>query len=505
MLDLSNRRLMFNSLINFGGKILPLLVGIITIPIFISKIGVERFGILTIVWALIGYFGIFDLGVGLATTKFVAEYLALKKLEELPSLIWTSLSLLFTLGLIAGLLLYLSSPWFVDHFFKISPQLLRETTTSFYLLSFTIPFVFATACMTGILGAQQRFALINSIQVPASVANYLAPLPILLFSNSLPYVVAMTAFLRLLVCLVFFFLGLRSLPGLNRIRMPRLLYAKQLLGFGGWLTISGIISPVMVYMDRFLIGAWLSMEVVAYYVTPYELAGKLRIIPISLMPVIFPAFSAHAAENQDKLVALYHRAVKYIFLALAPVVVCIITLAHPFFHLWLGPKFAELSAPILQLLALGVLINSLAHVPHGAIQATGRPDLPAKLHLIELPIYLGVIWFSIQALGLIGVALAWVLRVSIDAGMLFWWGQRLIPQTFSARTEYKPALCLGIVILTGGTLFLGLVPSLAVKIVMLPAVLIFVAFWAWRYLLDDMEKAQVILAKNKLAELRCSF
>jgi O-antigen/teichoic acid export membrane protein len=504
MLDLSHRKLFFNTLYNLAGKILPLLVGLISIPIFIHQIGVERFGILTIVWALIGYFGVFDLGLGRATTKFVAEYLALDKLDELPALVWTSLILLFGLGLIAGALVYLATPVLVDRFFKISPGLVGEASQSFSLLAVTIPFVFTTACLQGVLEAQQRFALINAVRVPASLANYLAPLPILFFTHHLAPVVAMTVALRLLVWLAFFLLGRRALPDMHRLRLPNLRYVRQLLSFGGWLTVSGIVSPIMVYLDRFLIGALLSMEVVAYYVTPYELVGKLFIIPASLMPVLFPAFSAFAADQHDKLASLHRRAVKYVFLALAPVIICVIILAQPFLHLWLGPTFARISTPIMQLLAVGVLINALAQVPYGAVQAVGRPDLTAKLHLLELPLYLGLLWGLTVAWGLIGVAVAWVLRVTFDGAMLFWWANRLIPATPRLGPYNKPALGLGLAILTLGVLASTMISSLSAKIIMLPVLLIILAVWAWRYLLDDYDKAQVHSAKDKLWTLRCS-
>lgn len=47
--------------------------------------------------------------------------------------------------------------------------------------------------------------------------------------------------------------------------------------------------------------------------------------------------------------------------------------------LWLGSEFADNSTLVLQLLAVGVFINSLAHVPSGLEQGAGRPDLTAKL------------------------------------------------------------------------------------------------------------------------------
>ena len=66
---------------------------------------------------------------------------------------------------------------------------------------------------------------------------------------------------------------------------------KGILNFGGWLTLSNIISPIMNYMDRFLVGSLLSVTSVAYYTTPYDTLMKLQIFPVSIMSVLFPRVS----------------------------------------------------------------------------------------------------------------------------------------------------------------------------------------------------------------------
>ena len=43
-----------DTILNMIGSILPLLVGLITIPYLLNNLGKESFGILTIMWALVG-------------------------------------------------------------------------------------------------------------------------------------------------------------------------------------------------------------------------------------------------------------------------------------------------------------------------------------------------------------------------------------------------------------------------------------------------------------------
>jgi O-antigen/teichoic acid export membrane protein len=80
----------------------PMLVAVVTIPALIRTLGAERFGILTIAWMLIGYCSLFDLGLGRALTRLVAEGLGAEPRSEkssaLPSTVWTALLLMLGLG-----------------------------------------------------------------------------------------------------------------------------------------------------------------------------------------------------------------------------------------------------------------------------------------------------------------------------------------------------------------------------------------------------------------------
>jgi O-antigen/teichoic acid export membrane protein len=82
---------------------------------------------------------------------------------------------------------------------------------------------------------------------------------------------------------------------------------------------------------------------------------------------------------------------------------------------------------VLQWLTLGVFINSLAQIAFALVQGAGRPDLTAKLHLIELPFYLLAIWWLIGSYGIKGAAMAWVIRIGVDAIFLFGMAHRFLP------------------------------------------------------------------------------
>ncbi|MEF3194297.1 MAG: hypothetical protein K6346_08815, partial [Halothiobacillaceae bacterium] len=117
--------------------------------------------------------------------------------------------------------------------------------------------------------------------------------------------------------------------------------------------------------------------------------------------------------------ALMLRARLPLAVVMTPVIVGAILLAEPFISLWLGEELGQRRGPVAVILLVGVWINALAYIPYAYLQGMGRPDLTAKLHLSELLPYFALLWLAVQSLGVVGAALAWTIRVGVDAILLF--------------------------------------------------------------------------------------
>src|SRR2546427_10802423 len=168
-------RLAPSSLWNLVGQVIPLAAAVVAIPVLLRGLGTDRFGILTLAWVVIGYFSLFDMGLGRALTKVVAEESAAGRVPGLPRLIWTAMLLMTLLGIAAMLGLLLLSPWLVDRALRIPPILRLETTRTFYLLAICVPIVIVTTGLRGILEGSMRFDLTNAIRIPLGLFPFLGP------------------------------------------------------------------------------------------------------------------------------------------------------------------------------------------------------------------------------------------------------------------------------------------------------------------------------------------
>ena len=422
----SGRLLAGNAVWNLFGTCFPILVAFFCLPALKRSLGTDRLGVISLAWVVIGYFGLFDLGLSRALTKLVAERLGDKKETEIPALVWTSLSLMACIGVAGALITWFSTPFLLKHLLKVPPAIFQETLYSFYWISAAIPVVVITAGLRGVLEAMQRFRLATAIRVPMGVFTYLGPVLILPFSHSLAAIIGVLVLGRTVACIAHLWACFRVMPGLrNDIGLHRA-FISPLLRFGTWMSVSNLIGPLMVSFDRFVVGALISMAAVAYYSVPYEVVTKLSLVPAALVGVLFPAFSATAEADRGRLLFLYECGIKYIFIALFPITLLLIAFSPEALRWWLGPDFAQYGAPVAQALAVAVFVNSLGQIPFAHVQSCGRPDITAKLHMLELPFYMAMLFFLARNMGIKGVAIAWLVRVVLDTVLLFVFSWKLL-------------------------------------------------------------------------------
>ncbi|MEW5972638.1 MAG: oligosaccharide flippase family protein [Pseudomonadota bacterium] len=403
-----------SSLINLAGAIAPIVVTLITLPLLLPLVGEFRYGALMLVWALVGYLGVLDLGLGRATSNLVAR---MDKADpaSLAGALWTSLLLSLGMGLLGGLLVYAAGEWIFGAVFSLSVELQTELIAGLPWLLIALPAATVMSVLTGALEGRQSFIALNLANITGSVLAQVLPLlGALAGLIDLASLLALTLIGRLAGALLLFQACLKHVSS-SRPRFSRSMLG-QVLHFGGWVSVSSVLNPVLTLTDRFIIGHKLDMAAVTAYTVPYSLATRLSIIPASLSSVLFPRFSS--AEGADAS-ALMLRARLPLAVVMTPVIVAAIILVQPLMSLWLGEALGQRMGPVAEILLVGIWINALAFIPYAYLQGVGRPDLTAKLHLMELVPYLALLWWAVEAWGVEGAAFAWSIRVGVDAILLF--------------------------------------------------------------------------------------
>lgn len=483
-------RLARGTALNLLGMGAPLVAGFVAIPLLVHALGVERFGVLTLAWIITGYFSLFDLGLGRALTQLIAARVSLSGEVKAPAVVWPALGLMLCMGLAGAVALAAVAPWLVASVLEIPPALQDETRRSLYVLAAGIPLVVMAAAYLGILTAFHEFGVLNAIRAPMGILTFVAPVLVLPLSRSLVAVTMSLVLVRLGACVAMAMACRRFMPPLRGARAEAAREdggIRALLSFGAWMTVTNFVAPMMVYLDRFIVGSMLSVTAVAYYATPYEVITKALIVPGAVVGVLFPAFAASSAHDRARLQRLFTRGTKYIALLLFPAMLLVVAFAYEGLRAWLGQEFATNSAPVLQWLAIGVFLNSVAQLFLVLVLGVGRPDLSAKLQLLELPLYLVLLWWGIREYGILGAAIAWTVRVALDTVLLFAVSRHLLALHGAAAAH----IAIGLTVLTVA-LALPLLAEAALArgaIVLMLGVLFTFVTWCW--VLAPDERARI--------------
>ena len=428
----SGRLLVRNVALNALGWLLPVSLALIVVPLLVRTLGADRFGVLSLVWSLIGYFSLFDLGLGRALTQVLSTRLGGDAHGDLPALTWTALWLMLPLGVAGGLVVWMLAPWLVTRVLHIPPALHGESVLAFQLLALAIPFTVSTAGFRGILEATQAFGRVNALRVPLALFTFLGPMLVLPFSATLPATVAVLAVGRAVLWWAHIVHARRAFAPVSRPVAPSRLHVRELLGVGSWMTVSNVVSPLMDSLDRFAVSAVLSVAAVSYYATAYEAVTRLWIVTSVLLPVLFPALALAVQRDRQQAGVRLDRGARAALLSVFPAALALIAFAPEWMELWLGPEFARQAAPLAQGLAAAVYVNVAAQMAYTLLQASGRADVTGKLHLLELLPYLGALYLLLPALGTLGVVVAWGGRVTVDAAALIWCARRVVPEARDA-------------------------------------------------------------------------
>lgn len=467
--------------------VVPLLIGLLTIPHIIRGFGLEGFGFITIAWSLIGYFTVFDLGLSRALTHSLSQELISDRLKNRSQLLWTSLISMFSLGILGALTLFLLSDTLVSSLFVVSPQRQDEFRLSLQIISIAVPATIVSVGLKGVLEAYQSFSYTNLIQTLVGVSNFIAPLLVVSFSGDLIHTMIALVLIRFIGLLIYLGVCLKVSSELRIIGGFDIHCLRRLLSFGGWVTVSSIIGPVMVYFDRFIIASLLSMSVVALYTTPYEIVSRLTVVAMAIATAIFPSLSALSLSDQSKSVQMLHIGVRYVILCVLPLAIGLMVFAEKGLRVWLGSELANQTVVITKWLILGAFFNSIAFIPYSFIHAYCRPDITAKLHLLELPCYLLLLIGLLKFVGITGAAVAWTIRTAGDGILLFVMTKKIVPESSSVVKSDGLLVAIGALILLSCAVLSELMTYWYNLLLVTPIYLLF----AWFYLFDTNDRSFV--------------
>jgi O-antigen/teichoic acid export membrane protein len=441
-----------NSLFAIAASIFPVLVTISTLPFLLSLIGAERYGALTLCWLILIYSAHILDGVGTAITHAVARAASDEQAarDTMVTGLATSLVLSPATAMVACMIAFI----FFDQFFAVSEVVRGELIASIWLIGASSFVSGVSRSVYGALVGKERFP---TASLALMVSNGGLPLLALIFAHffGADMVVLLWASLTaysLGLAVLLLDLWRSQLRGKGaKLSMAR---SKALLQFGFWIMATAIVAPLLLTMDRMVIGAQLGAIAVAAYTIPFQVISRLQLIPQSLVKVLFPRLSVSQGDTAKRMAFFYSILMSACF---APLIVGLIFLMEPLLELWLGDNLDARSVHIGTWLLCAFYVTAIVQTMAVFLQSQERGDLVAKFQMATILPYLALLLYCAETYGLMGVVGAFLLRRTIEAFFL------VAKSRFGNRsfwiTQIPAVLGLGAAIA-----LTSLVPQLAMKL-----------------------------------------
>jgi O-antigen/teichoic acid export membrane protein len=413
---MARRPLRVNFIVNLLSPSVRVAVALVTIPIYLRHIGEARYGVISIVWVLLGLFGFLDLGLSRAVTNALAKLSDASQAHRARVLL-TTFGLNLGIGVIGGVVLYVFGGFLLRYFISVPDALSSEVSRSLPWIACLLPLTLISAAGAGALESRELFLLVNSLQVVGMTLAQVAPVVAAVFiSPSLAVVVPAAALAQASGAIAILAVVYR-LEGPFSLRAVDWGEARKLLGYGGWMFATNVLYPALASADQFVIGSVMGVTAVTQYAVPMSLVWRTAAIPVAFGRTLFPRMSSLSGDAAHVLGTRALSTMAYGFAAVcAPAMI----LSSTFFRYWIGADFAMVSAPVAQVLFPGMWMGALSFVGFTLLQSQGRADVTGKLNIVEFLPFVGILWGLTITFGIVGAAAAWTLRCTADALAMLW-------------------------------------------------------------------------------------
>ncbi len=404
----SNKQFIKDVFWNISSYTIPILIAIPMFGVLARSLGVEKFGVFTLLLTVFGYASIFDLGLSRAVVRSISINKASKIL--VLEYLYTSISTIIPISLTFSLVFYLCAPSIVS-LLNISDAIFVDANKSLELMSLAFFPLLTFSVMQGYYEGLEKFKTASIIKIQTSILLSVLPVLCVWYHPSLQSAVFGLLLARIYAFFISGYIIYKENKTVSVAYFDRDKFY-ELFEYGKWLVITNIVSPILTTVDRFVLSSIGGANKVAFYTGPSEIVSRVLIIPGIVTRTLFPKLARGVGKDLEKRLSLIF------FSMMLIIVIGLIIFSKLIIVTWLGQEYAQASTT-LQILSIGLFFCSLAQLPYTSIQASGHSKVVALIHAFELIPYITLLYFCVEKYSYIGVAVVWSIRMSVDYVLLY--------------------------------------------------------------------------------------
>lgn len=375
-------------------------------PLMVHSLGAEGYGLWSLLFSLVGFLSLLDLGTGAGVVRCVAEARGHGRKAERDEALSTYVASSLVLSMAGVAVVGAMDRWALPALGipETALDLARVALWLVGLRSFilAVPFGF----VRGVLFGESRLVALNMAQAASTVLGGLLTAVALLAGTGLRGV----AWAGLIGMLIEHLLYLRlALPYLRDMQLSWRLVTRRAvrrassLGFAQLLiAASGL---VLLRTDPLIVQGFFGMAAVSMYAVAMKVAENTFLIIKQFVNALSPLIAEwHAAGKTSEIRELLVRATRLASIPASLIGGAAIGGGSSLFRLWLGPEFEAAALPM-RILVLSMVLTVPQMVVFGLLTYSDRHQLPARASVVAAVVNLGLSLALVRPFGLAGVAM----------------------------------------------------------------------------------------------------
>ena len=329
-----------------------IIIGFFLSPFILHRLGDAAFGIWALIFAITGYYGIFDLGIRSSVIRYISKLTAVDDQEGVAKFFNTSLATYTCIGLAATVVTLIGS-YFVGSLFHIPPDFLTTARWLFLMVGLSVALGFPLGIFAGILEGLQRFYLLNFTNIAALLVRAVLTILALHRGYGLLTVGFITVLLPLLSSVARAFLVFRILPiPLGWKYIDRGVF-REMANYSGVTFIIQVAYKLRFKTDVLVIGTFLNPKAITTFTIGGRLVDYATEVVSSLAQIFLPMSSQSDAKGDvNQLRKIFVAGNRACALIIFPVSAILVILGKSVIEAWVGAKYVADSYPILIVLLL---------------------------------------------------------------------------------------------------------------------------------------------------------
>jgi O-antigen/teichoic acid export membrane protein len=375
---MSRKKIIKDTSWNIVDYISTLAIFLITTKILIEQIGTDGYGFYMFFTSLIGTFGLVDLGMGMAVSKYLSEFLHHQKYDEANQVITIAFMFYSIIGLSLFLIVLFFNSNIID-FLNFDEKFFSIGATVLVLTSIIFIVNMISTIMINTLVALEEWKKISLINIVMKILNaivlvYILTLEISLYEK-ISYIFYLLLGFALLKGMIYFIYSKKSFTLLT-FRVPSKEVKYKMMKFLKVSSLQYGLSLLGGHLDKFIISKFFGLEALGIYSFVVNAFVYLYGFLTNIFKIFLPKLSKlHGDKDLEALKSNFKSLLVYSLLSSIVLALGAIAIWKPFIGVYIDSEFAKKSFNYLLVFALFLVVRSAEPIFAYFFNAIAKPSV----------------------------------------------------------------------------------------------------------------------------------